>query len=96
MDAATGQCLDLSVKEAEGILYFYDAGVGLQPDVAIPADSYVWAYGDIDSYSIEGGLLILLVRLLRRVELRTLTLRIEGRRFLFRSVRCWPPTPTAS
>jgi hypothetical protein len=74
IDGGSAQCRDLTVREAEGILCFFDDEVTFDPD---RGGHYAWPYDQIESYSITGGWVSIL-------GMRNLTLRVQGRRFRFR------------
>jgi len=74
IDCGSGQCRDLALREAEGVLCFYRDQVGFHPD---RGGYYAWPYEQIESYSIKGGWVSLF-------GMQNLSLRTQGRQFRFR------------
>ena len=71
IDGASAQCLDLTIRESEGALLFYEDGIAFLAD---RGGEHVWLYKDIDSYSIRKSMM----------GLRKLTLVTNGGRVRFR------------
>jgi hypothetical protein len=47
IDGASGQCLDLSLRDSDGVLYFLDGGVGFYSD---SGELHEWPFETIDAY----------------------------------------------
>ena len=74
IDAGSGQCLDLKIQEADGVVFFFDRWIGFVPDVALIGAPYRWPYANIKAYSLKKGHLLSLLK----VDLRVLTIHLGG------------------
>jgi hypothetical protein len=74
IDAASAQCLDLSVRDSEGVLYFQGPGMGFYSDSGTLHD---WSFESIDSYHVKRGWV-------RPWSMRMLVVVVDGHRFRFR------------
>ena len=71
LDSGSAQCLDLSVRESEGALAFFEDGIAFEAD---RGGVHEWSYEDVQSFSLRKSML----------GLRKLTLMTGGRRLRFR------------
>ncbi len=74
IDGASGQCLDLSLSDSEGVLYFHHEGVGFYSD---SGELHEWPFETIDAYRVKRGWI-------RPGSMRVVHLIAGGKRFRFR------------
>lgn len=75
IDGSSGQCQDLTIRESEGVLAFFDSHVAFYPD---RSGEHRWSYEEIESFAVRRGWLLPLFRM------RGLSLRVGARKLRFR------------